>query len=180
VLLGAAVALAIALPLTLKGTGSNSNKGNSVPVTLQSEGSGLAKDSGKTRTYYLAADPIDWDYAPAGKDLCRGEPFAGQSLLYTTSGIGTKYKKAVYREYEDGTFTVSGQLLLVMAVWACLAVVNVGRWLKHLSQCRNRCRFNQCCLTWAVKPLPQPQNLSVLNPQQSVLPSWCRRPAKFL
>eukprot|EP00775_Hariotina_reticulata_P011260 gene11260-11409_t len=102
VLLGAAIALAIALPLTLRQK-SSSSRGDA--VKLETDGSTVTKLSGTTRTYYLAAEPIDWDYAPAGKDLCKNEPFSDKALLYTTQGIGTKYKKAVYREYEDDTFT---------------------------------------------------------------------------
>jgi hypothetical protein len=105
VVLGAAVALAIALPLTLPHKRSSSSRGDA--VKLEADGNTVTKLSGTTRTYYLAAEPIDWDYAPAGKDLCKNEPFSDKALLYTTQGIGTKYKKAVYREYEDGTFTVS-------------------------------------------------------------------------
>jgi hephaestin len=71
----------------------------------------LAQDSptagGRVRTYYIAAEEIEWDYAPLGIDVMTGEPFAGTAVAYTQPGpkrIGRLYRKAVYREYTDGTF----------------------------------------------------------------------------
>jgi manganese oxidase len=64
--------------------------------------------AGKTRVYYVAADEIDWDYAPTGRDEAMGHPFDELQKGYTEAGphhIGRIYKKAVYREYIDGTFT---------------------------------------------------------------------------
>jgi len=62
---------------------------------------------GKVRTYYVAADEIEWDYAPHGIDHMTGKPFEGYAKVHTERGphrIGTKYLKAVYREYTDDTF----------------------------------------------------------------------------
>ena len=59
------------------------------------------------RTYYIAAEETEWDYAPLGIDMMTGEPFAGTSAAYTQPGpnhIGRLYRKAVYREYTDATF----------------------------------------------------------------------------
>jgi FtsP/CotA-like multicopper oxidase with cupredoxin domain len=64
--------------------------------------------AGKTNTYYVAADEVDWNYAPAGMDKMMGTPFMGFSKLMTEKGphrIGTVYRKALYREYTDATFT---------------------------------------------------------------------------
>lgn len=63
---------------------------------------------GKTRTYYVAADELEWNYAPSGRDEAMGMPFDAIALEFTQSGshqIGSVYKKAIYREYTDGTFT---------------------------------------------------------------------------
>ena len=60
------------------------------------------------RTYYIAAEETDWDYAPLGIDIMTGKPFEGTAAAYTQPGpnhIGHVYRKAVYREYTDGTFT---------------------------------------------------------------------------
>lgn len=62
---------------------------------------------GKVRTYYVAADEIEWDYAPGGINQYTGKPFAGVAANFVKSGphrIGKVYRKAVYREYTDGTF----------------------------------------------------------------------------
>ena len=62
---------------------------------------------GRVRTYYIAAEETEWDYAPLGIDMMTGEPFAGTAAAYTQPGpnrIGRLYRKAIYREYTDGTF----------------------------------------------------------------------------
>lgn len=67
-----------------------------------------ADEGGKTRTYYIAADEIEWDYAPAGIDQLTGKPFDHMSMMFIEQGknrIGRTYHKAVFREYTDGTFT---------------------------------------------------------------------------
>ncbi len=61
-----------------------------------------------SHTYYVAAEEVAWDYAPSGADGVTGKPFAGNAVLVATSGhhrIGRVYKKAIYREYTDSTFT---------------------------------------------------------------------------
>lgn len=63
---------------------------------------------GKTRTYYVAADEVNWDYAPSGRDEAMGMPFDDVAKLYTEPGphrIGRVYKKAIYRQYTDATFS---------------------------------------------------------------------------
>lgn len=63
---------------------------------------------GRVRTYYVAAEEVEWDYAPLGIDMNTGKPFEGAAAAYTQPGpnhIGHVYKKAVYREYTDATFT---------------------------------------------------------------------------
>ncbi len=63
--------------------------------------------AGKTRVYYIAADEIDWDYAPGGIDQMTGKPVDGyqkQFVERTPTSIGSVYRKAVYREYTDASF----------------------------------------------------------------------------
>jgi FtsP/CotA-like multicopper oxidase with cupredoxin domain len=63
---------------------------------------------GKTRTYYVAADEVTWNYAPSGRDEAMGMPFDAIDKTFTQSGphrIGSVYKKAIYRQYTDATFT---------------------------------------------------------------------------
>ena len=67
-----------------------------------------SEPTGKTRTYYVAAVEVNWDYAPSGRDETMGMPFDDIAKLYTESGphrIGRVYKKAIYLEYTDATFS---------------------------------------------------------------------------
>jgi manganese oxidase len=62
---------------------------------------------GKVRTYYVAADEVDWDYAPGGVNKMMGMKFDGYSKVFVERGphrIGSIYRKALYREYTDETF----------------------------------------------------------------------------
>ncbi len=64
--------------------------------------------AGKTRTYYIAADEVAWDYAPLGFDNITGQPFGPTENVFVQSGkdrIGKVYLKALYREYTNGAFT---------------------------------------------------------------------------
>lgn len=87
----------------------------------------------RSHTYYIAADPVEWDYAPSGRDQITGESFgdAGDRMsvglpLYLNvrtdsaaplRGIGHRYRKVLYREYTDSTF---GELRARPAEWAHL------------------------------------------------------------
>ena len=67
-----------------------------------------AHEPGKTRTYFIAADEVNWDYAPSGRDEAMGMDFDAIAKGYTEPGphqIGRVYKKAVYREYTDASFS---------------------------------------------------------------------------
>ena len=75
------------------------------PVAVASGKAAVA--AGKVRHYYIAADEVVWDYAPGGKNLITGKPFNPFQQMFTKSGvhqIGSKSKKAIYREYTDATF----------------------------------------------------------------------------
>jgi FtsP/CotA-like multicopper oxidase with cupredoxin domain len=68
----------------------------------------IAEAEGKTRTYYIAADEVEWDYTPSGLDQMTGKPFDHMSMMYVEQGknrIGRTYHKAVYREYVDDSFS---------------------------------------------------------------------------
>lgn len=59
------------------------------------------------RTYYIAADEVEWDYAPGGVNKMMGMKFDGYSKVFVERGphrIGSTYRKALYREYTDETF----------------------------------------------------------------------------
>ena len=63
---------------------------------------------GKIRTYYLAAVETNWDYAPSGMNMMTGTDFQGETKIWTEhtkDRIGKIYRKAVFREYTDDTYT---------------------------------------------------------------------------
>src|SRR5579863_1963784 len=55
----------------------------------------------QTRIYYIAADEVEWDYAPSGTNLIEDRPFNEDEKAFMEPGptvIGRKLKKAVYQE----------------------------------------------------------------------------------
>lgn len=83
----------------------------------------FGQSPGKTRTYYIAADEVDWDYAPGGINKMMGMKFDGYSKTFVEKGphrIGTVYRKAIYREYTDGTFS---RLKPQPAEWATAGIL---------------------------------------------------------
>ena len=64
--------------------------------------------AGRTHTYYVAADEMQWDYAPDNTNVATGQPFDAMAKTFVETGphrIGKVYWKAVYREYTDDSFT---------------------------------------------------------------------------
>ena len=62
----------------------------------------------RTNAYYIAADEVTWDYAPSGSNQITGKPFDDMANIWMKRGpdrIGHVYRKALYREYTDSTFT---------------------------------------------------------------------------
>ena len=70
---------------------------------------------GKTQVYYIAADDVSWNYAPLGRNLT-GTPSPENEGLSTS----TIFRKAVYREYTDGSFS---QLKKRSAEWEHLGIL---------------------------------------------------------
>ncbi len=63
---------------------------------------------GVTRTYYIGADPVVWDYAPDKRNDITGRPFDEAADVFVRSGpgrIGSRYVKCLYRGYTDPTFS---------------------------------------------------------------------------
>ena len=78
------------------------------PSYWQNVSGGDFQSDGKTRTYYISADQVVWDYAPLGTNEITGEPFDEVADTYVKNGpgrIGSKYEKCLYRGYSDGSFT---------------------------------------------------------------------------
>src|SRR5690348_15867509 len=62
---------------------------------------------GQVRTYFVAADEVDWDYAPSRVDRITGEKFHFEDDPGSAGMLDpntTMYRKAVLREYTDATF----------------------------------------------------------------------------
>ena len=62
---------------------------------------------GRVRTYYIAADEVDWDYAPTHVDQITGEKFHFQDFPDSRGELdanATMYRKALFREYSDSSF----------------------------------------------------------------------------
>jgi manganese oxidase len=64
--------------------------------------------AGKVRTYFIAADEVQWDYAPSGTNLITGQPFDDVANVFVAPGpdrVGHVYLKSQFREYSDATFS---------------------------------------------------------------------------
>jgi hypothetical protein len=64
--------------------------------------------TGVTRTYYLSADEVAWNYTPFGRNRITGKPFDAVARVFVARGpgrIGSVYRKCLYRGYTDGSFT---------------------------------------------------------------------------
>ena len=81
--------------------------GMSGPAYWQSVQGGY-HPTGRTRTYYLGADELVWDYTPSGKNLITGRPFDEDAQVFVQPGtdrIGPRYLKCLYHAYTDATVT---------------------------------------------------------------------------
>ena len=60
----------------------------------------------QTRTYYIAADEVTWDYVPGGRDEIAGQAYADTAFFAGAPArpVSTQYHKVLYREYTDSTF----------------------------------------------------------------------------
>lgn len=60
------------------------------------------------REYFIAAEEVEWDYAPQNRNLVTGTDFTPEELVFMasdTNRIGHKYIKARYRLYSDNSFS---------------------------------------------------------------------------
>lgn len=63
-------------------------------------------NAGKTRTYFIAADTVTWDYVPGARDEIAGAPYADTAFFGSAKPrpVSTSYRKVLYREYTDSSF----------------------------------------------------------------------------
>jgi FtsP/CotA-like multicopper oxidase with cupredoxin domain len=70
-------------------------------------GGGSFHSDGITRTYYISADEVAWNYAPQGKNMITGKLFDDVADTYVQRGpgrVGSTYLKCLYRGYTDASF----------------------------------------------------------------------------
>ncbi|RXM91053.1 Hephaestin [Acipenser ruthenus] len=70
----------------------------------------LVSVRGATRLYFLGIREIEWDYIPTGRNEIIGQNFteeeeAANFLSGGADRIGSVYKKAVYKQYSDSTYS---------------------------------------------------------------------------
>ncbi|KAI4896148.1 hypothetical protein NFI96_020013, partial [Prochilodus magdalenae] len=76
-----------------------------------SKGDSKAPLKGKVREYFIAAELVQWNYAPSGMDtltnVSLSDSQSPSEMFFGTDGgrLGGEYMKAVYRAYTDHTFT---------------------------------------------------------------------------
>jgi hephaestin len=60
----------------------------------------------RTRTFYIAADTVTWDYVPGGRDEIAGRTYVDSAFFAKGSplAVATTYHKVLYREYTDSSF----------------------------------------------------------------------------
>ena len=83
-----------------------STAGRDLRPALSPEHVPPAPPAPRTRTYYIAADPVEWNYMPTGRDEIEGRPYTDSAFFANAEPhpVSTIYKKVLYREYTDSTF----------------------------------------------------------------------------
>jgi len=77
-------------------------------LLLMGFGAACTPSSGMTRTYYMAAEEVDWNYLPSGLNLLTNQPASEEVFLVNgpkDTVLATVLTKAVYREYGDSSFS---------------------------------------------------------------------------
>lgn len=86
-------------------------------------GSTGSTSKSRTRTYYIAADVVDWNFAPSGVDQIHGTKYDLKDDPGSKGELdpnATLYRKARFREYTDGTFRT---LKAIPAAWTHLGIL---------------------------------------------------------
>jgi FtsP/CotA-like multicopper oxidase with cupredoxin domain len=100
---------------------------------------------GQTRTYFVSADRVSWDYAPSGRNQITGHRFGETAKVFTGSGpgrIGSRYEKCLYRGYTDASFDrpeVRRPADRYLGILGPVIRAEVGDTIKVVF--RNRCPF---------------------------------------
>uniref|UniRef100_A0AAY4A9Z6 ferroxidase n=1 Tax=Denticeps clupeoides TaxID=299321 RepID=A0AAY4A9Z6_9TELE len=79
-------------------------------IWILAVGAGLRLVEGLNRTYCIGVREVVWDYAPSGTNLVSGRPVTTDehASVFLSQGphrIGRRYKKVVYLQYTDESYT---------------------------------------------------------------------------
>lgn len=100
----------LTLGISVCGCGSAASPGAERAATANAA---TAASTGHSRTYYIAADDVTWDYVPGGVDGITGKQFKATGFFKggrapdakpVERPVRTSYLKTLYREYSDNTF----------------------------------------------------------------------------
>lgn len=78
------------------------------PAAAPAATAAAAAGSGAVRQYFIAADEVVWDYAASDRNQISGEPWSALESSFMARAkdrIGHVYKKAIFREYTDASFS---------------------------------------------------------------------------
>ena len=131
--------------LLAAGCASTGGPAHPMPKAAGSAAKAAGSGSGITRTYFVSADEVVWDYAPKGRNEIKGRPFTEDENVFVGRGpgrIGSRYLKCLYRGYTDATFKTAKQRPASEAYLGQLGPViraEVGDTIKVVF--RNTCRF---------------------------------------
>ena len=128
-----------------------------VPADNPLDPSAAVTSAPRKVTYFVAADVVPWDYAPAGRNEVAGRDFTEEEEVFVKQGehrIGSRYYKALYREYTDGSF---GTLKPRTAEWAHLGALGPALRAAVMPQaCRPDTAPRQSPRSRPVQRAPQP------------------------
>jgi FtsP/CotA-like multicopper oxidase with cupredoxin domain len=77
-------------------------------LTWEGRAQSVQATARQTRTHFIAANEVEWDYAPSGMNQITGQPFDEVANVFVQQGderVGKVYLKAKYQEYTDGSFS---------------------------------------------------------------------------
>lgn len=134
-------------------TNDHYNAGTKALYHVKKCGSSIAHESipGENRTYFIAANEIEWEYAEGHKDLIRGGSLDdpnndGNAFVKSSSTlIGSKYIKAVFRAYADDTFTIPLTHPRYLGILGPIIRANVGDTIRVVF-------FNNASFPFSIQP----------------------------
>ena len=118
--------LAFATVLLINGSALEAQVAQRIASTTTPDGA-----AGRVRTYFVAADELDWTYVPSGGDQAltgkrndfSKEPGARGEL----DPNATTYRKARFREYTDSTFRTLKRATSGRSIWGSSVLYSAPR-----------------------------------------------------